>query len=314
MAARHVQAVASDGTRLWWRAAGSGAPSVVLTDGIACAGFVWKRLEPALARSWRVIRWNYRGHGQSDPPRDPARVTVEDHARDLLAVLDAAGEGRAVLAGHSMGVQVVLEAHRQAPERVAALLLVCGSPGRVLETFHDSTLLARVFPYARALVETFPEAARWAFRHLVPTEIAYQLGSRLETNHRLVRREDLFPYLDEVAAMDPRLLARMLEAASRHDAEPHLARVDVPTLVVAGERDTWTPFWLSRRMAGEIPGAELLVLPGGTHVGPLEHPELLALRVEEFLRRHFPAEPARSRALPREPRPRRARTRSPRTS
>ena len=306
MAARHGQALASDGTRLWWRASGAGSPAVALTDGIACAGFVWKHLEPALARWWRVIRWNYRGHGRSDPPRDPSRVAVEDHARDLLAVLDAAGERRAVLAGHSMGVQVVLEAHRQAPERVAGLLLVCGSPGRVLDTFHDSTLLRRAFPYARALVEAFPEAARWVFRRLVPTELAYQLGSRLETNHRLVRREDLFPYLDEVSAMDPALFVRMLDAASRHDAEAHLPRVDVPTLVVAGERDTWTPFWLSQRMAAAIPGAELLVLRGGSHVGPLEHPELLALRVESFLRRRLPPGPER----PRPPRSRpRARTR-----
>ncbi len=228
---------------------------------------------------------------------------MEDHARDLLLVLDAAGERQAVLAGHSMGVQVVLEAHRRAPERVAGLLLVCGSPGRILDTFHDSSLLRSVFPYARALVEAFPEAARWAFRRLVPTELAYWLGSRLETNYRLIRREDLFPYLEEVSAMDPGLFVRMLEAASRHDAEPHLPQVDVPTLVVAGENDTWTPFWLSRQMAAAIPGAELLVLPGGSHVGPLEHPELLALRVEDFLRRRVPE------GRPRPPR-RRARRRA----
>lgn len=312
MAARQGQAAGSDGTRLWWRAAGSGSPAVALCDGIACAGFVWKHLEPALAGSWRVLRWNYRGHGRSEPPRDPGRVTVEDHAQDLLAVLDAAGERRAVLAGHSMGVQVALEAHRQAPERVAALMLVCGSPGHLLDTFHDSPWLRQIFPYGRALVERFPEAARWAFRHLVPTELAYQLGSRLETNYRLIRRQDLFPYLEDVAAMDPVLFVRMLAAASTHDAEPHLAAVDVPTLVVAGERDTWTPFWLSRRMAAAIPGAELLVLPGGTHVGPLEHPELLALRVEKFLRRHFPDGPARAPARRR--RAPRAGSRSPRNA
>ncbi|HEU4385186.1 MAG TPA: alpha/beta hydrolase [Anaeromyxobacteraceae bacterium] len=305
MAGRQGQARASDGTRLWWHASGAGSPAVALTDGIACAGFIWKHLEPALARSWRVIRWNYRGHGRSDPPRDASRVEVEDHARDLLAVLDAAGERRAVLAGHSMGVQVVLEAHRQAPQRVAGLLLVCGSPGHLLDTFHDSSLLSHAFPYLRALVEAFPEAARWVFRRLVPTELAYQLGSRLETNHRLVRREDLFPYLDEVSAMDPTLFVRMLEAASRHDAEPHLPEVDVPALVVAGEADTWTPYWLSQRMAAAIRGAELLVLRGGSHVGPLEHPELLALRVESFLRRRVSAGPER----PRRPRSRPRRTR-----
>lgn len=298
MEAQQSSALGRDGTRLWWQASGAGSPAVVLTDGIACSGFVWKHLEPALALSWRTLHWNYRGHGRSDPPRDPSRVTVEDCADDLVAVLDAAGEARAVLAGHSMGVQVVLEAWHRTPARVAGLLLVCGSPGRPLDTFHDSTLLARVFPYARLAVEAFPEAARWAFRHLVPSELAYQIGSRLETNHRLVRREDLFPYLEQVADMDPELFVRMLGAAAGHDASAYLPQVDVPTLVVAGERDTWTPLWLSRRMAAAIPGAELLVLHAGSHVGPLEHPELLALRVERFLRQRFPAEAAGPRTLP----------------
>lgn len=304
----------SDGTRLWWRASGSGSPAVLLTDGIACAGFVWKYLEPALSGSWRVVRWNYRGHGRSEQPRDPGRVAVADCAQDLLAVLDAAGERRAVLAGHSMGVQVVLEAHRLAPERVAALLLVCGSPGRILDAFHDSAALARAFPWARRLVEAFPGAARWAFRHLVPTELAYQLGKHFETNPRLVRREDLFPYLEDVAALDPQLFVRMLAAAAEHDATPHLARVDVPALIVAGENDSWTPFWLSRRMHRAVPGSELLVLPGGTHVGPIEHPELLALRVEKFLRQHFGAGPVLGEARARGPAPSRTRPRRHRTA
>lgn len=292
-------ATARDGTRIWWRSSGTGDPAVVLTDGIACAGFIWKYLEKALARRRRVIRWNYRGHGRSEPPRDPARVAVQDCVDDLLAVLDASGERRAVLAGHSMGVQVVLEAHRQARERVAGLLLVCGSPGRLLDSFHDSPLLGQVFPYAREAVEAFPGLARLLFRKLVPTEIAYEIGTALETNRRLIRREDLWPYLETVSEMDPALFVRMLASAAAHDASDHLPKVDVPTLVVAGEKDTWTPMWLSVRMHTRIPGSEMVVLPGGTHVGPIEHPALVNRSVETFLASHFGEAPARAAPAPR---------------
>jgi pimeloyl-ACP methyl ester carboxylesterase len=280
-------ATARDGTRIWWRSSGAGSPPVVLTDGIGCAGFIWKHLEPALAPKRRVVRWNYRGHGRSESPLEPERVSLHDCVGDLLAVLDDAGVRRAVLAGHSMGVQVILEAHRRAPERVAGLLLVCGSPGRPLDTFHDSRALARAFPAGRRLVEAFPALARLVFRALVPTELAYQLGSRLEVNRRLVRREDLFPYLREAADVDPELFVRMLATAAMHDAQDHLLRVEVPTLVVAGERDTWTPMWLSVRMHTLVPGSEMVVLPGGTHVGPIEHPALVDRTVDEFLSRRF---------------------------
>lgn len=287
MVATHRFATALDGTRLWWRAAGAGGPTVVLTDGIACAGFIWKHLEPALARRRRVIRWNYRGHGRSEAPRDPERVALGDCVADLLAVLDDAGERRAVLAGHSMGVQVVLEAHRRAPERVAGLLLVCGSPGRPLDTWHDTRVLRWLLPSARALAEAHPALARFVFRQVLPTEPVYRLGHLLEVNRQLARREDLFPYLAEVSDVDPLVFLRMLTTAAVHDAQDHLPRVDVPTLVVAGERDTWTPMWLSVKMHAAMPGSEMLVLPAGSHVGPIEHPELLALRVERFLDDHF---------------------------
>src|SRR5512138_1300896 len=202
-------AAGSDGTRIAWSSAGQGAPAVVLTDGIGCAGFIWSHLAPELARGRRVIHWNYRGHGRSDPPADPSRTTVEDCVSDLLAVLDAAGEQRVTLAGHSMGVQVVLEAHRRAPERVAGLVLVCGAPGRVLDTFHDSTFLKTAFPYARALVDRWPRAARAGFRALVTTDVAIEYALAFEVNRALVKREDLARYFADLSRVDPALFVRL---------------------------------------------------------------------------------------------------------
>jgi pimeloyl-ACP methyl ester carboxylesterase len=170
---------------------------------------------------------------------------------------------------------------------VAGLLLVCGSYGRPIDTFHDSPALKIALPFARAAVERWPGLARLAFRMVVPTEVALQYALAFEVDRRFVPREDVERYLADLAAIDPLLFVHMLTAASGHDAYDHLSRVDVPTLVVAGEKDTFTPMWLSVRMQAAIPGSELFVLPGGTHVGPLEHPELVALGVQTFLRERF---------------------------
>ena len=289
-------ATAPDGTRLAWSSAGAGSPAVLLTDGIGCAGYIWRRLAPALARERRVLHWNYRGHGESDPPADPERTTLADCARDLLAVLDAAGEERAVLAGHSMGVQVVLEAHRLAPERVAGLVLLCGAPGRLLDTFHDSKVLRTVLPYARMVVDRWPTAARTAFRALVTADVAVDYALAFEVNRALMQREDLLPYFADLSRVDPALFVRLLASAAEHDATAHLPDVRVPTLVVAGVRDSFTPMHLSVAMHEAIPGSELLVLPGGTHVAPLEHPALVEERVRRFLAAHAPARaPCRAR-------------------
>jgi pimeloyl-ACP methyl ester carboxylesterase len=292
-------ALASDGSRIAWTSRGQGAPAVVLTDGIGCAGYIWRQLAPELARTRRVLHWNYRGHGQSDPPRDLSDATVHACVDDLLAVLDAAGEERVVLAGHSMGVQIVLEAHRRAPGRIAGLVLVCGAPGRVLDTFHDSNLLGKVFPLARKLFDRFPSAAAAGFRAVVRSEVAMEYALAFEVNRALVRREDLKAYFDDLSCVDARVFVRLLESAAAHDVADHLPEIRVPTLVVAGERDGFTPMRLSVKMHEAIAGSELLVLPGGTHVGPVEHPILLAERMGAFLAERCPL--VRPRATRRAP-------------
>ena len=309
MPASTTFAAAPDGTRIAWESRGRGAPPVLLTDGIGCAGYIWRRLAPDLARTHRVIHWNYRGHGRSDAPRDLRRSTVEACVDDLLAVLDAAGEKRAILAGHSMGVQISLEAHRRAPERVAGLLLVCGAPGRLLDDFHDSSLLKVAFPYARSFFERWPTFAAAGFRAVVRSEIAMEYALAFEVDRERLRRADLQLYVEDLANVHPGVFVRLLESAEAHDATDHLPAVDVPTLVVAGERDGFTPMRLSIAMHDAIAGSELLVLPGGTHAGPLEHPELVSGRVRTFLAERFPV-PRRPRAAARKagtkPRPARA--------
>lgn len=295
MAQSESLATGRDGTRLWWRSAGSGAPPLLLSDGIGCSGFIWDRLFPALSRGRRVLHWNYRGHGKSGVPADLSRCTIEDCVDDLLAVLDAAGEPQAVLVGHSMGVQVSLEAWRRAPDRVAGLVLALGSPSHPLETFHGSRLLAQVFPVLKAVMQAWPGGARLLFQEVLPSELSLQLGLWLEVNRQLVRREDVRRYLDDLARVDTQAWLRLLDSAAAHDARPFLPTIRVPTLVVGAEKDTFTPVALSRQMHQAIPGSELLLLPAGSHMGLLEHAELTELRLAKFLGERLPARPATPR-------------------
>lgn len=273
-----------DGARLYFQLDGEGEPAVALCDGIGCDGFAWKYLAPQLAASHRVLRWHYRGHGKSGVPDDRERIGFLYTADDLARVLDAAGLEKAIVFGHSMGVQVALEFHRRHPDRVAGLVLICGSFGFPLDTFHDDTLLRRVFPYLRFLVELMPETAARVTRFLMKTEFAIQLALRFEVNANLLRKDDFIPYFDHLSKMDPVVFVQTLESLAEHTAWDHLPDIEVPTLVIGGERDRFTPLWLSRRMADAISGAELMIVPEGTHTATLEQPELIQQRVERFIR------------------------------
>jgi pimeloyl-ACP methyl ester carboxylesterase len=285
-----------DGAQLYYQVQGDGEPGMVLCDGLGCDGFAWKYLLPELRQKYRVVRWHYRGHGKSGMPKDTDRIGMLYTCEDLVQVMDAAGLQRAVIFGHSMGVQVALEFHRRHAERVAGLALLCGSYGNPLDTFHDHTMLRTAFPFIRALVERYPKLSRQVTSVAMKTEIALEIALRTELNKDLMHRADLIPYFDHLACMDPVAFVRTLDSLKDHSAWDHLAHVDVPTLVIGGEQDRFTPVWLSKRMAETIPTAEFTLVPGGSHTAPLEQPELVAKRIERFLQQRVltAKHPARS--------------------
>jgi pimeloyl-ACP methyl ester carboxylesterase len=276
--------VTPDGAPVWFEVQSDGDPAAVLCDGLGCAGFIWKYLKPLLAQQRRVLHWNYRGHGRSGVPRDERRIGVPQTMDDLLRLLDAAGIEKAVMFGHSMGVQIAIEAHRLYPDRVSGLVLLCGSYGTPLDTWHDHTLLRVAFPTMHRLVEKAPGLARKITANLLPTELGMYFSMKTELNPDLLSKDDFWPYLEHLGQMDPVMFVRTLDSLKDHSVWNHLPKVNVPALVVGGEIDRFTPVWLSHRMADFIPGSEYLFVPGGSHTAPLERPGLVNRAIVEFLR------------------------------
>jgi pimeloyl-ACP methyl ester carboxylesterase len=203
-------------------------------------------------------------------------------------VTDAALPGRSdpvVLFGHSMGVQVCLEAYRRRPERVRALVLLCGSYGTPLRTFKGKRTLEQVLPFVQFAVNRVPGIAQGVMRLVMPTELAFQVATRFEINGSLIRRDDFLPYLEHLTRIDMRLFLAMLAAAGRHSAGPLLEDVAVPTLIVAGDHDGFTPAWLSEEMHRRIRGSQLHMVAGGSHTAPIERPAEVCARVADFLKR-----------------------------
>jgi pimeloyl-ACP methyl ester carboxylesterase len=262
--------------------ASSDRAPVVLCDGIGCDGYVWRYLRRDLDDR-RLVHWHYRGHGRTPAPRDPSRLAIADLADDLAAVLDECGIESAVIAGHSMGVQVALETYRRHRARVRGLVLACGAPSHPLRTFKGASTLEDVLPRVQAIVQRIPGFVNRVSRTLMPTRLAFELATRLEINRELVEERDFMPYLEGLARIDVRLFVSMLGEAGQHSAEDLLPAVEVPTLIVAGERDGFTPPDRSRAMAEAIPGAELLVVEQGSHTAPIERPEIVGAAVRRFV-------------------------------
>lgn len=263
-----------DGTELAWTSSGEGDVAVVFANGILCTDTYWSYLYPHLVeRGRRVVFWDYRGHGRSGPPRNPNEVTVGAHAQDLLAVADAAGVERAVLVGHSMGVQTILEAYRAAPERVAGLVAVAGPYEHPGMTFYGVPFLQYAVPMMEVGVTPVPAVTRAAWRALTArADLMYWSGRATRLIGGRAPRALMDEYFAHLATLDPVLAYRMVKAMDEHSAKDLLPSIEVPTLVMAGARDVMSPPRLARAMVEAIPDAELAILAAGAHTLPVDDP------------------------------------------
>lgn len=282
----------ADGTELTAFECGSGpGPAFVLCNGLGGNIDAWRYLIDDFGPHHRIVSWDYRGLYKSGPAAAGTGYTIETQVQDLQAVLTHFRIERAVLLGWSMGVQVSFEAWRQMPQVIAGMVLINGTYGSPLTTafspmLKDSPLKTMLPAIARGLesIAHLAEPFQPMAQKVTKTKLALNVIKGLGLASQALDEKIFLTLAGEVAGLHmPRYLAT-LNALAQHSAADVLATITVPVLVVTGDHDLLTPVNQSREMVRAIPGAELLVIPSGTHYTPLEFPELIHLRVEKWLR------------------------------
>ena len=236
--------------KLHYRVQGEGPP-LVLLHGFTGSGADWRHVFDldALARRYRLIVPDLRGHGRSDNPSDA--FTVRQCATDVLALMDVLGVERFRAIGMSLGGNTLLHVATRTPARVERMVLVSSPPYYPAE--------------ARRIMATMTEETR--------TEAEW---AELRTRH---------PLGDEQI----RALWRHARGfADSYDdmnfTPPLLSTISAPTLIVYGDSDPLYPVELGLELYRSIPRSRLWVVPGGGH-GPifLEHREAFARTALAFL-------------------------------
>jgi pimeloyl-ACP methyl ester carboxylesterase len=212
-------------------------------------------------------------------------VTVKDHCRDLERLLAHLGIGQAIFAGWSMGTQVNFEYYRTHAEQFVGLVLLNGTAGKPFDTalgipgskqiIHAGLEVMRRFP---TLISASTSAAsQWS--QLIPVLQALGLvGRTLDTS--------IFAELaGAFVKLDFEVYAATLKALGDHDAYDVVPAVRCPALIITGDRDVMTPVSTARRIQAQIPGTDLVVMPGATHYAAVEFPTEVIGALEAFLRR-----------------------------
>jgi pimeloyl-ACP methyl ester carboxylesterase len=277
----------ADGTLLHAEVFGpDGAPTIVLAHGWTEALFYWIYQILELARDHRVVAYDQRGHNRSGRAAggDYSLARFGEDVEAVLAAAVPAGE-RAVLAGHSLGAMSIAawaESHEVESRVRGAALLNTGVSHLVAEQ-----LLVRYPRFARTFGESVSRRAFLGSRAKLPT-----ISSPV--HHAAIRYFAFGPTASpaQVAFYERMLIACPADvradvgiAIADMNLDDALARLTVPTLVVAGELDRLTPPSHARRIGAALPDlSALLVLPETGHMGPLERPAEVSEALRELAR------------------------------
>jgi pimeloyl-ACP methyl ester carboxylesterase len=283
--------VATHRGEIEYHAFGSGPP-LLFINGLGGSWHAFRNQIVHLSSRYRCLVWDYRGV-YGDCEAEGGVLSIEDHARDARAILEREGVSRAAVLGWSMGVQVALQLFVDTPASVALLLLVAGGARAPWGAWPEAGPIRRFYPPVLELLARAPRSLLASLVHA---------GGRSPETFTWARRIGLIgPEVDpdlfaEVARNFARLdiptVIETLREMQRCDLSGVLGAVDVPTLVIGGDRDPFTPRAALERLVHRLPGAEYLLLPGAGHYVLLDHAQHVNLRIDKFFaERGFIGEP-----------------------
>jgi pimeloyl-[acyl-carrier protein] methyl ester esterase len=242
----------SGGVNLHYETRGNGTP-VLLVHGWGTSAAIW-RFQEELADSCRLISIDLRGHGRSGALSGGYRIS--DLASDLTDLFDALDLRGAILAGWSLGSQVVLDSFPRLRERLAGLVLVSGTPRFTRADGYTAGLPAsEPRRMAAGLRRDYHKVMGEFFRSMfAPDELSREQQKRIGNEIVIPGR-----------LPEPAVALATLDILMTADLRAGLSAIDRPVLLIHGTADTICPPAASLFMASQLPNARLRMLDGVGH-------------------------------------------------
>jgi 3-oxoadipate enol-lactonase len=254
-----------NGVELYYETHGDNGPPVLLIHGLGSSARDWEPQVAALARQFRVITFDVRGHGRSEKPRQ--RYSVKLFAEDTAALIRALNVGPAHVIGISMGGMIAFQLAVDAPELVRSLVIVNSGPAMPIKT-----LSQRLMIWTRIAIVRFQGMRK----------MGEVLADRLlpKPEHAAVRAQ----FIDRWAENDPVAYLSALKGLVNWTVMDALPRIERPVLVLTGDQD-YTPVALKQAYTAMMKHAELVVIDDARHFAPIERPEPFNAALLAFLAR-----------------------------
>jgi len=248
-----------DGIELYYEVHGKGDP-IIFSHAFMDDCSVWKSQTDFFAQKYTVILYDQRGHGKSDKPK--GSYAIQTMANDLYLLIQKLNLNKVTLVGNSLGGMAAIMVTLDHPDKVSKLVLVCSS--------------ARVSILNRLLAHSIP-----IIRYIVP----YSAFARITQKAKVYQPSEqvIKQALDRSRHMTKYAACELFKEFGNYDVRGRISQIEMPTLIVAGEKDWQVPMKLNQFTNVEIKGSKLRIIPNCAHVPSIEKPGEFNQILAEFL-------------------------------
>jgi len=239
------------------------APWLVFSNSLATSLAMWDEQAAALQTSFRVLRYDQRGHGETDAPS--GRYAFDTLLDDALALMDAHNIDKAHFAGLSMGGATALGLAERRPQRFHSIVVAdspCQSTPQSSQQWEERIAVAQK-QGIEALVE--PTVGRW-----FPPETVAANPPYLDKIRAMIRATPVNGFIGCAAAL------------AAHDYASAVGTVKCPTLFIVGEQDGATPIAMAK-LHEKLAGSRFVTLPGAGHISNMDRPAEFSRALRAFL-------------------------------
>lgn len=273
-----------DGTKIYYETRGEGRP-IIMAYGIGCLINHWQPQIKYFSEHYQTIVFDYRAHHRSEMPQDHTQITIEGLAKDIQALSHHLNLPPASFWGHSFGTQVLLKAYDIAPEIFHNIVSINGFASDPIQGMFGNNVAGKLFEILKGGFDAAPETLTYLWKLAVGNPLAIHASALLGGfNINLTALKDIEIYSKGVASMDLNAFLKLFEDMMKYDARPIYEKVEVPTLIIGGKKDSVTPQKYQEEMHLRIAKSQFLMVPYGSHCTQLDMPDLVNLRIQKFLK------------------------------
>lgn len=248
---------------LYYEINGNGQP-LLFIHGLGSSTRDWELQVAEFSKTFKVVTFDLRGHGQSDKPRGP--YTMQMFASDTAELLKALGIESAYVVGLSLGGGVAFQLAIDSPALVKKLVIVNSAPELVIRTFQDRLMVWQRFAIVKLL--GMRKMGEVLSKRLFP-----------KPEHAELRAT----FVERWAENDSRAYQDAMRAMIGWSVMDKLGSIQCPTLILTADQD-YTPVALKEAYTKLISGAQLVVIPDSRHATPVEQPQKFNEALMNFLK------------------------------